>query len=78
MSESRFNGRDTPRRTPMQSRSYLNMPHGFHQSPHSHSTPQHMQETNSLASDDVGVIYGTNIHGKNVLNALENFILNFE
>lgn len=79
MSETRFNSRDTPRRTPIQSRSYLNLPHGIHQSPHNHSgTPPHIQETNSLASDDIGVIYGTNINTKHVITALENFIMNFE
>ncbi len=85
MSESsRFNPKDskeTPRRTPMQSRSYLNLPHGIHQSPHNHSgthTPHHMQETNSLTSDDNGVLYGTNINAKHVISALENFIVNFE
>ena len=63
----------------MQSRSYLSMPHGIHQSPHNHSgTPQHIQETNSLASDEVGVIYGTNINSKSVITSLENFIMNFE
>ena len=55
------------------------MPHGIHQSPHNHSgTPQHIQETNSLASDDVGVIYGTNINSKHVIDSLENFVLTFE
>lgn len=64
----------------MQSRSYLNMPHGLHASPHNSgaATPHHIQETNSLASDEMGVIYGTNISTRHVIGALEHFILNFE
>jgi len=57
------------------------MPHAIHQSPHNHSgifTPHQIQETNSLASDEGGVIYGTNISMKNVVSSLENFIVNFE
>lgn len=82
MSESRFSGRDTPRRTPIQSRSYLNnnMAH-LHQSPHNYSgthTPRHYNETNSLNSDENGLIYGTNISSKQVMNALERFVLDFE
>jgi len=55
------------------------MPHGLHQSPHNSGThtPQHMHDTNSQASDDIGVIYGTNISMKHVVNALERFILHF-
>lgn len=54
------------------------MPHAIHQSPHNSGTPQHMQDVNSQTSEDIGVIYGTNISMKQVLNALERFILHFE
>lgn len=69
-SEQRSNPRDTPRHTPSNSRSYLNLPHSIRQSPQNTGTPHMIQETNSNASEDTGVIYGTNISTKNVIGLL--------
>jgi DNA replicative helicase MCM subunit Mcm2 (Cdc46/Mcm family) len=37
-----------------------------------------IQETNSIISEDGGVIFGTNVSTSNVIAALESFVLNFE
>jgi hypothetical protein len=37
-----------------------------------------MHDTNSQISEELGVIYGTNISMKVVTNALERFIMHFE
>lgn len=41
-------------------------------------SPQMIYETNSMMSEDAGVIFGTNVSTTKVMNQLENFILNFE
>ena len=63
MSDSRSMPMETPMRTPMHPRPYLNMQQLMHQSPQNHGvrSPNMIQETNSLMSDEGGVIFGTNI-----------------
>jgi hypothetical protein len=78
MSESRSIA-DTPRRTPVQSRSYLPISHGIRGSPpHSGTQSPHMiQETNSMISEDSQLIFGTYVSTSNAISTLENFVLNF-
>ena len=85
MSES-ISRNETPisRRTPLHSRSYLNVSHGLHQ----HTSPINTySQTNSphlladsmsnQSGEDHNVIYGTNVSTKEVYKSLEDFVMNF-
>lgn len=67
-------------RTPMHPRTYLNMQQLVHQSPNHPGgrTPNMIHDTNSLVSEEGGVIFGTNISTAKVFKEIERFINSYE